>query len=1008
MNFKFKTTALAVISMGVLAGVVFASAQTTAPCYQFNTNLRYGNTGADVKALQQALNTLGFAVAPAGQAGSAGHETSYFGNATKGALIRWQEANAGAVLTPWGLNSGTGFFGATSRAEMNKCSGTPTTPDTTPGVSGSLSVSLAQVQPNNVLVAGQAHAKLADFVFSGTGIVTGVQLQRTGISNNTTLTNVYLYDGSTKITDAASVMADGSIRFNFGTGLFSVAGSKTISVYADIEKGNTSGQSVGVALTGYTTSGNAAAVVSGVNGPNLPIGSATLAGVKAEMTTSQNQANIGDQNVNIWSAGVTVSEHDVYFVGGSFRLIGSAPYSALSNVKLYIDGVQVGNAAAVDGSGRISFYGGNHLVRSGYHTVNVRGDVADGAGRYLQVSLEQGSDLLFEDAQLRGAYVMPTNTANGAIYNYNGTQLDIGACQSGSGSCTVLSADSQFTGTAARVTVGASNQVIGKFKLTAIGEPVQLKTAELKINTNKANPTDKLTNVSVYVNGMAVSSGAVAELGTASSTIYLSNLGGVIVNPGQTASIEIKADLRNTNGTNISAPQNLTAELRNLQVQGVQSRNISTSATVPSLSAVVGDSTAIFAKTSSFSDTTATPNAQDVKIGSFTMSTGYAEGVNLTQIDVTLEGDQTLFDRSQISSLTLKSSNGQSWQRTAGSGITGSTTLSFSLWDSIPANTSNVYEVFANFNNATGSLSVTGKGYFTGQVSNVVASGTATAVVTTFSEAKLGSVSLDSNSDSERFVNGNITTNTVFLISSTNNVKLNTLELAVSDPAIVAGVKVNGQDAQAQGNGHYQITLTSPITLSSGFGSQVPVQLSFVQPTNVNKLSDASSTVSLTYLGTDQANVYEGVLGAYTPAITGATSNKFIAAITLPTEVKAVSGSTVNNGTGIKLGTITVKTDGAIKINAIPFNIALANSGTSTNIVLKRGTTNITGSYTGSVYNITSGDIVSGTVAYDVYADVASMSSSGSATVTLGAPASFSWHDSEKAFDGTGIATYGN
>lgn len=388
------------------------------------------------------------------------------------------------------------------------------------------------------------------------------------------------------------------------------------------------------------------------------------------------------------------------------------------------------------------------------------------------------------------------------------------------------------------------------------------------------------------------------------------------------------------------------------------------------------------------------------------MSTGYSEGVYLTQIDVTLEGSGTNFDRSSISSLTLKSSNGQSYQRTAGSGKS-STTLSFSLWDNVSANSSNTYEVYANFNNATGTVDVSAVGYFTGQVSNSVATDTAIAVKTTFSDATLGNVSLNSNSDSARFVTGNTTTNTVFLVSSSNNVKLNTVELVVSNPSIVAGVMVNGQVAQAQGNGKYQITLQNPITLTSGFGSQVPVQLSFVQPTNANGLSNASTTVSLTYLGTDQASVSSGTLGGYTTPITGATSNKFTAAIAIPTEVKAVSGATVNNGTGIKVGTITVVTDGSIRVDAIPFNIALANGGTSSNVVLKRGSTNVTASgYTGGIYAISGGDIVSGTVAYDVYADIVSMTSSGSATVSLGAATDFDWSDSAKDFDGVGISKY--
>ena len=1002
MNIK-KTAVITAIA-GVVLGASFAAAQvtTTSSCYQFERNLRVGNTGADVKALQQTLNANGFTVAAAGHAGSAGMETSYFGNATKNALIKWQEANAATTLAPWGLTSGTGFFGATSRAEMNKCApGTPTTPGTGT-VSGAVSVSLASVQPNNVLVAGQAHAKLADIVFSGTGIVTGVQLQRTGVSNNNALTNVYLYEGNTKISDAVSVMADGSIRFNYGTGLFTVTGWKTISVYADIAAG-TSGQSVGVALTGYTTAGNAAAVVSGVNGPNLPIGSATLAGVQVTKTSNQNQANVGDQNVNVWSATMNVSNHDVYFVGGSFRMIGSAPVTALSNVKLYIDGVQVGNAAAIDAAGRLSFSGGNYLVRSGSHTINVRGDVADGAGRNLQLSLEQGSDILVQDAQLVGAYVMPVDSSNNPFYNAIGDSLVIGACQTGSGTCTILVSDSQFSGTAARVTVGASNQVIGKFSLSATGEPIKLMSADVDVKSSVTSSTDAVTNVSVYVNGMAISSGATDGLGSAStSKIHLNNLGGIVINQGQSATIEVKADLRNPNGTNIAA-QNLTVELSSLQVQGTQSRNISTAATTNSLQAVVGASTAIFSKNSAFSPAAATPNGQDVKIGSFTMSSGYAEGVNLTQIDVSLIGGGS-FNLNSISSLTLKSSTGQSYQRTAGSGA--STTLPFSLFDQISANSSNTYDVYANFNNATGSVAVAGVGHFTGQTSNTVSTSSAASVTTTFSDATLGTVTLGSNSDNSQFVTGGSQTNSVFLVSSNNNVKLNTVELNVSNPAAVSGVTVNGQTAIQQGNGNYQVVLSSPITLSSGFGSQLPVQVTFNAPTNANGLSSATTSVSLTYLGTDLANASAGAQGTYGTVV--ATSNVFTSAIAIPTSVKATSGFTVNNGTGIKLGTITVNTNGTIKLKALPFNIAIANGGVASNVVLKKGNSVVTASTTTTGATNMS-DLISGSVSYDVYADVASTTSSGAATVSLGAAASFSWDDSvTNTFTGVGIANYGN
>jgi hypothetical protein len=71
-------------------------------------DLRYGDTGPGVKALQQLLNTLGFTLAESG-AGSPGQETDYFGPRTLAAVKRFQKA--------FGLPQ-TGFFGPLSRAQM--------------------------------------------------------------------------------------------------------------------------------------------------------------------------------------------------------------------------------------------------------------------------------------------------------------------------------------------------------------------------------------------------------------------------------------------------------------------------------------------------------------------------------------------------------------------------------------------------------------------------------------------------------------------------------------------------------------------------------------------------------------------------------------------------------------------------------------------------------------------------------------------------------------------------
>jgi ELWxxDGT repeat protein len=85
---------------------------------RFTRNLTLGDTGSDVQALQQYLNTHGFLVSSTGP-GSKGQETTLFGRGTHGALIRFQDAHVAEILTPAGLTKGNGFFGLLTRAYVN-------------------------------------------------------------------------------------------------------------------------------------------------------------------------------------------------------------------------------------------------------------------------------------------------------------------------------------------------------------------------------------------------------------------------------------------------------------------------------------------------------------------------------------------------------------------------------------------------------------------------------------------------------------------------------------------------------------------------------------------------------------------------------------------------------------------------------------------------------------------------------------------------------------------------
>jgi len=73
----------------------------------YTRDLKFGMTGEDVRQLQIYLNSKGFTVAPSGP-GSLGNETTYFGSATRAALIKFQKAS--------GISPASGYFGPKTRA----------------------------------------------------------------------------------------------------------------------------------------------------------------------------------------------------------------------------------------------------------------------------------------------------------------------------------------------------------------------------------------------------------------------------------------------------------------------------------------------------------------------------------------------------------------------------------------------------------------------------------------------------------------------------------------------------------------------------------------------------------------------------------------------------------------------------------------------------------------------------------------------------------------------------
>ncbi len=97
----------------VQAQIAAVPGRITVSCQRFNNNLYYGMMGnSEVRCLQQFLKNQEPEIYPEGLV------TGNFLSLTKTAVIKFQQKYANDILAPWGLTSGTGYVGSTTRAKL--------------------------------------------------------------------------------------------------------------------------------------------------------------------------------------------------------------------------------------------------------------------------------------------------------------------------------------------------------------------------------------------------------------------------------------------------------------------------------------------------------------------------------------------------------------------------------------------------------------------------------------------------------------------------------------------------------------------------------------------------------------------------------------------------------------------------------------------------------------------------------------------------------------------------
>jgi hypothetical protein len=717
------------------------TASVGATTYDFTSDLTVGSTGSDVQALQTFLIGQGDLVLAT--------PTMYFGSLTQAALAKFQAAH--------NIAPAVGYFGPITRAFVNSlatsssttttttmtlpagctstsgystttgasCSAPATLPagcstavgfSPTTGASCSNGVTVATGAPLSIALDAQTPGAVnvaqgavnepvlkLDFTAGATPVtVTNLVLTRSGLSQDSDLNNVYLYSGATKLASNLG-FNNGAITFSNGAGLFTVPANSTMVVTVTVDVAGSSAQNsghifqIGLAsasdVTGGTFSGNfplnsAQFTIAAVNN----LATLTLSGFSSSTVT----VNAGQLNDLVGQFTVQAGNNPVKVTQLNFTNVGSVTPSYLQNIKLMDGSTQLGATISSLGSNNIATFdlsGAPLMLTSGQSAVlSLYADITGGVNRSFQFSVQQSSDIQAVDTTYGvgiGASVQsglgnfPVDFSSATIQNGN----------------VVTSKDANSPSTYA--VAGNTNQVLGVFDVLASGDSIKFNELDFVL-TKGANTVNNFR----VVDDQGAQIGSTVNV-SSSATIVTEGSGSLnyIIPANTTRVLTVYGDLPSTaSGT--------------IQVQlggnntSAQSYTTFVTATVAAVSAnslsILASNTNLLASENYGlgAPVSAPAGAQSVKIGSYTLTAGQVNGVNLT--GVTIVASSTLATN-YLSNLEVMDGSTQIGTTYATVGASDSYSFNGSGPILIPANGSVTIDVYANISSsitATSTLAV--------------------------------------------------------------------------------------------------------------------------------------------------------------------------------------------------------------------------------------------------------------------------------------------------------------
>ena len=255
----------------------------------------------------------------------------------------------------------------------------------------------------------------------------------------------------------------------------------------------------------------------------------------------------------VWQKTVSVSTNPVKLSMITFTNLGSINADNIQNLRLYVDGTQVGSSVSqLNADRKVTFNLSANpvLLSTSNHIIKVIANVTGGSSRTFQLSLQRSSDAMFVDNQLNQPVI--TTVAN-AAFSAVTSDLQTVASAGVSGVSVSKAAASPVN----NIPVGATNVKIASFNFLPTGEAVKVNDLYVFASTTSDGSTATaygLANVKIKVNGVQV--GSTKDIpGSATDAASVARdfpLGSSLIIPASTVTtVDIYADAKTAANVNI-------------------------------------------------------------------------------------------------------------------------------------------------------------------------------------------------------------------------------------------------------------------------------------------------------------------------------------------------------------------------------------------------------------------------------------------------------------------------